>query len=399
MNSNKKLSMKIAITYLLFVALLTLFRSGVSGILSLYYVEKGMENHAISSIKSFQNIGILVGLLPAGFLADRIGRLKVLMFSSWVMATSFVVMLISNSQLNFSLAEMLYGIGLALNSGILIAYISDLQLEKNVFLSNQTIGRRTTVLNISTLIGGNIGTFLFARNYNLPLYFSITGLFLYPIIILGWTHLMEFKDNSSINSLKKTNFYKKDKFSINKLLLHVSIINLIFEIGIQFIMVYWSIYFVQKLNFNLSIIYTLMLLSVIFGNEIYVLGSKKRSNHMLVVISAFLMTISTILIGILENKIGSLIFFILFELCTGIFTNAVHVLQNQALLNQEKKSKTLSSIDFFTEIIIIISLQFINVSIEFLGVKIMFVISGCLFATIIVKEKLNLKGRKIKNGI
>ncbi|WP_394206372.1 hypothetical protein [Lactococcus chungangensis] len=59
--------------------------------------------------------------------------------------------------------------GLALNSGILLAYINDLQLERNVFLSNQTIGRRTTILNISTLIGGNIGTLLFDKNYRAPL--------------------------------------------------------------------------------------------------------------------------------------------------------------------------------------------------------------------------------------
>ena len=68
-----------------------------------------MASHEISSIKSFQNIGILLGLLPAGFLADKLGRLKVLMFSSWTIAVSFIIILLSSSQLNFSLAELLYG--------------------------------------------------------------------------------------------------------------------------------------------------------------------------------------------------------------------------------------------------------------------------------------------------
>lgn len=320
------------------------------------------------------------------------------MFSSWTIAVSFIIILLSSSQLNFSLAELLYG-GLALNSGILLAYINDLQLERNVFLSNQTIGRRTTILNISTLIGGNIGTLLFDKNYNLPLYFSIIGLFLYPIIVFGWTRLMGFGDNSATSLLKQNRVWRIEKFSINKLLLHISLLNLIFEIAIQFILVYWSIYFVQKLNFNLSFVYTLMMLSVILGSEIYVVGSKKLFNHNLLILSVVVMGLSVIFIGVFESKVFSLFFFSLFELCTGIFTSSVHVVQNRALLKQEHKSKTLSIIDFSTEIVIIICLQFINFGMKLISIKLMFIVSGCLLFPIATLVGLCLRGRKEKNGI
>ena len=81
----KSVSFKIAILFLVF----TLFRSSMSGIFSLFYAKNGIPDANISSIKSFQNIGIIFGLLPAGYLADRIGRLKVLALSSLVIATSF----------------------------------------------------------------------------------------------------------------------------------------------------------------------------------------------------------------------------------------------------------------------------------------------------------------------
>ena len=78
---SKSVSFKIAVLFLTFTAVFTLFGSSMSGIFSLFYAKNGIPNANISSIKSFQNIGIMLGLLPAEYLADRIGRLKVLALS------------------------------------------------------------------------------------------------------------------------------------------------------------------------------------------------------------------------------------------------------------------------------------------------------------------------------
>ncbi len=51
---------------------------------------------------------------------------------------------------------------------------------------------------------------------------------------------MGFGDNSATSLLKQNRVWRIEKFSINKLLLHISLLNLIFEIAIQFILVYWS---------------------------------------------------------------------------------------------------------------------------------------------------------------
>ena len=84
-----RIEKQIVFIFLLFTAFFTLFRSSMSGIFSLFYANNGIPDSSISSIKSFQNIGIIFGLLPARYLADRIGRLKVLALSSLVIATSF----------------------------------------------------------------------------------------------------------------------------------------------------------------------------------------------------------------------------------------------------------------------------------------------------------------------
>lgn len=150
----KSVSFKIAILFLVF----TLFRSSMSGIFSLFYAKNGIPDANIGSIKSFQNIGIVFGLLPAGYLADRIGRLKILALSSLVIATSFFILILFRNFFFFSAAELLYGIGLALNSGTLLAYVTDLQEQNKIAPSNKLMGMQIIILNLTTLIGGNIGT-------------------------------------------------------------------------------------------------------------------------------------------------------------------------------------------------------------------------------------------------
>ena len=49
----KSVSFKIAILFLVFTAVFTLFRSSMSGIFSLFYAKNGIPDANISSIKSF----------------------------------------------------------------------------------------------------------------------------------------------------------------------------------------------------------------------------------------------------------------------------------------------------------------------------------------------------------
>ena len=195
----KSVSFKIAILFLVFTAVFTLFRSSMSGIFSLFYAKNGIPDANIGSIKSFQNIGIVFGLLPAGYLADRIGRLKVLALSSLVIATSFFILILFRNFFFFSAAELLYGIGLALNSGTLLAYVTDLQEQNKIVPSSKLMGMQIIILNLTTLIGGNIGTWLFGIKDTAPIWFAMLGLALYPALIWFMISILSFSDNRASN--------------------------------------------------------------------------------------------------------------------------------------------------------------------------------------------------------
>lgn len=195
----KSVSFKIAVLFLVFTAVFTLFRSSMSGIFSLFYAKNGIPDANIGSIKSFQNIGIVFGLLPAGYLADRIGRLKVLALSSSVIATSFFILILFRNFFFFSMAELLYGIGLALNSGTLLAYVTDLQEQNKIAPSSKLMGMQIIILNLTTLIGGNIGTWLFGIKDTAPVWFAMLGLALYPALIWFMISILSFSDNRASN--------------------------------------------------------------------------------------------------------------------------------------------------------------------------------------------------------
>lgn len=132
----------------------------------------------------------MLGLLPAGYLADRIGRLKVLSLSSIVIASSFLILILFRNFLFFSLAELL--ILLLLNVG--------------------------------------------------------------------------------------------------------------YDCGTQFILIYWSIIYVEKLGFNLSLVYTLFMCALILGSLIFNRISTFASSRSITILNTLCMISVLVLSGILENK-------------------------------------------------------------------------------------------------
>ncbi|WP_257796458.1 hypothetical protein [Lactobacillus johnsonii] len=153
----------------------------------------------------------MLGLLPAGYLADRIGRLKVLSLSSIVIASSFLILILFRNFLFFSLAELL--ILLLLNVG--------------------------------------------------------------------------------------------------------------YDCGTQFILIYWSIIYVEKLGFNLSLVYTLFMCALILGSLIFNRISTFASSRSITILNTLCMISVLVLSGILENKYLLLSLFLLIELLMGMMSGQI----------------------------------------------------------------------------
>ena len=396
---SKSVSFKIAVLFLIFTAVFTLFRSSMSGIFSLFYAKNGIPNANISSIKSFQNIGIMLGLLPAGYLADRIGRLKVLSLSSIVIASSFLILILFRNFLFFSLAELLYGIGLALYSGTLIAYITDLQEQNQLSPNSKLMGMQVITLNLTTLIGGNIGTGLFAITDTAPVWFALIGLGLYPAFIFVMIKFLSFSDNKAAhkrknNSIKNiASFFKKRTFWILLLL------NVGYDCGTQFILIYWSIIYVEKLGFNLSLVYTLFMCALILGSLIFNRISTFASSRSITILNTLCMISVFVLSGILENKYLLLTLFLLIELLMGMMSGQISATSNEAIYGESNKSTMLSTVSFIAEILVSLSLFVSNAIMKWAGnLKVMFFVSAAYFSIILLiipvikqKEELNAK--------
>lgn len=396
---SKSVSFKIAVLFLIFTAVFTLFRSSMSGIFSLFYAKNGIPNANISSIKSFQNIGIMLGLLPAGYLADRIGRLKVLSLSSIVIASSFLILILFRNFLFFSLAELLYGIGLALNSGTLIAYITDLQEQNQLSPNSKLMGMQVITLNLTTLIGGNIGTGLFAITDTAPVWFALIGLGLYPAFIFVMIKFLSFSDNKAAhkrknNSIKNiASFFKKRNFWILLLL------NVGYDCGTQFILIYWSIIYVEKLGFNLSLVYTLFMCALILGSLIFNRISTFASSRSITILNTLCMISVFVLSGILENKYLLLTLFLLIELLMGMMSGQISATSNEAIYGESNKSTMLSTVSFIAEVLVSLSLFVSNAIMKWTGnLKVMFFVSAAYFSIVLLiiplikqKEELSTK--------
>ena len=396
---SKSVNFKIAVLFLTFTAVFTLFRSSMSGIFSLFYAKNGIPNANISSIKSFQNIGIMLGLLPAGYLADRIGRLKVLSLSSIVIASSFLILILFRNFLFFSLAELLYGIGLALNSGTLIAYITDLQEQNQLSPNSKLMGMQVITLNLTTLIGGNIGTGLFVFRDIAPVWFALIGLGIYPAFIFVMIKFLSFSDNKAAhkrknNSIKNiASFFKKRNFWILLLL------NVGYDCGTQFILIYWSIIYVEKLGFNLSLVYTLFMCALILGSLIFNRISTFASSRSITILNTLCMILVFVLSGIIENKYLLLTLFLLIELLMGIMSGQISATSNEAIYGESNKSTMLSTVSFIAEILVSLSLFISNAIMKWAGnLKVMFFVSAAYFSIVLLiiplikqKEELSTK--------
>lgn len=379
----KSVSFKIAVLFLVFTA---------------FYAKNGILDANISSIKSFQNIGIMFGLLPAGYLADKVGRLKVLALSSLIIATSFFILILFRNFFFFSMAELLYGIGLALNSGTLLAYVTDLQEQNKIAPSSKLMGMQVIVLNLTTLIGGNIGTWLFGIKDTAPIWFAMLGLVLYPVFIWFMVSFLSFSDNRASNK-------KKDKYNIKKIISFFSkrnfwillLLNVGYDCGTQFILIYWSIIYVEKLGFNLSLVYTLFMCALILGSVLFSKISTFVNSKAITLLNTGSMIGAFVLSGTIGNKYLLLFLFLLIELLMGMMSGQISATSNEAIYGESNKSTMLSTISFIAEILVSVSLFISNSIMKVFGdLKVMFFVSAVYFGVVLltiplIKEKQNVR--------
>ncbi|WP_153232404.1 MFS transporter [Lactobacillus gasseri] len=254
------------------------------------------------------------------------------------------------------------------------------------------------ILNLTTLIGGNIGTWLFGIKDTAPIWFAMLGLVLYPVFIWFMISFLSFSDNRASDKKKDrykikniVDFFRKRNFWILLLL------NVGYDCGTQFILIYWSIIYVEKLGFNLSLVYTLFMCALILGSMLFSKISNFVSSKNLTLLNTVCMITAFILSGILENKYLLLFLFLLIELLMGMMSGQISATSNEAIYGESNKSTMLSTVSFIAEILVSVSLFISNSIMKIFGdLKVMFFVSAVYFGIVLliiplIKEKQDVR--------
>ena len=189
--------------------------------------------------------------------------------------------------------------------------------------------------------------------------------------------VLSFSDNKAMNKQQTNNiknivgFFRKRNFWILLLL------NVDYDCGTQFILIYWSIIYVEKFGFNLSVVYTLFMFALILGSSIFNKLSVLANTKSITILNITCMILAFILSGIIENKYLSLILFLLIELLMGMMSGQISATSNEVIYGESNKSTMLSTVSFIAEILVSFSLFISNAIMKIAGnLKVMFFVSA-----------------------
>ena len=162
-------------------------------------------------------------------------------------------------------------------------------------------------------------------------------------------------------------------------------LNVGYDCGTQFILIYWSIIYVEKLGFNLSLVYTLFMCALILGSILFSKISTSVNSKNLTLLNTVCMIGAFVLSGALENKYILFCLFLLIELLMGMMSGQISATSNEAIYGESNKSTMLSTISFIAEILVSIMKVFGDL-------KVMFFVSAVYFGVVLltiplIKEK------------
>lgn len=395
MEDNKHLiRWKITATLIILFSSFEFFRTVFSAVYSVYYIDRGLELGDVSSIKVFQMIGILIFEIPSGYLADKYGRIKILIISVLVMAASFLGLAASRDYITFAISEFVYGIALALSSGTIYTYINQYQEDEKVVIENSSLGHLTSIVNLVTFISGNIGAFLYKYNPYIPFLLGALGFLVYPLIVWILFKKFKLKDNRAkvLEGQTRTGFLdNRDIYKRGfRLLL---IFNILFIATSQFIYQYWSVYFIKVIDLNANLAFSVMLVASIIGGYVFVYISRRLSFKHVITCSVLVISLPLILIKISPPLI-SLMLFSISQIGRGMMTSLSFKLINDVSFLFEKKSMTLSIMETITQIFNIFSLLLIGYLVNIFSLNTIFVVVGVIYIFLIPVAK-----RIINNSI
>lgn len=298
----------------------------ISPVVVFFYQNKGLNYLQILSLESVLVLFIFLSEVPTGILADKIGRKNTIILGCIVNLIGSILFLLSNNYILFIIVFALSGIGIALFSGTIEAYIYDYLKEKQI--ENQMkkyIGLYYSYCTIGSVIASIIGSIICKNleeiSFIYALSITVIGSIIALIISITLKNKKKLKDkeDEDLNSFRMLlEGFKLIK--TNKHLLYIILLNIFASPFVYCLSYLYQPYL--KLS-GVSIIFfgiisaVASFVSLIANKYVYKL-EKLLGDKLTLFISVFLPSLFYIFMSIVFHQILSVFLYILLRGIIGL---------------------------------------------------------------------------------
>lgn len=350
----------------------------VISFITIFWLNKGLTMTEVFLLQSIFALFVLILEVPSGYFADKFGRKKAMIIGSIFTFLGFLYYCFAGSFLQFVFIEALLAVGVSFCSGSNSAMLYDTLLSLNREKEyHKTESRYFAVTGYSCAIATIMGSFL-AEKYMQEAFYLQAFVFIFPIFLS--ISLVEPKLHKEAGTAK-INFNKILHYSYR----HQEIKWLIFYSGFlassTLAIVWYSQPFMKYIGIPIAffgVIWALLsFLRGVFSNlspqlEKF-LGRKKIL--FILVISPF---IGYLGLGIFQNSIWAVVFFICFQFSFAVSTPVIKNYINN-LVESNMRATVLSLQSMMQRLIFTITGPFLGWILDLYSFRVAFVFSAFFF--------------------
>ena len=301
-----------------FILLETVFylHTGIIGaVYTLYLLSLGLSIFEANMISAIFNVASIVFEVPSGAMCDSVGKRKTALFAGVSLFLAMFCFLSSINILVVILGQIFWGLSYALESGTIEAWLVNDDFLKGSALDSIFAASRK-IQGITMIIGSFIGTWMaeYSLNYIwcVPCFSSIC----FIIMVLRFIDDRKMAQSpSSVLSLYQTSL-KYIKMGPNLIIKNRQLTYLyIFVMLMGFVssplMIFWSVYLNQidsRFSYMyLSIVWFLIQLSIIAGNQILEMIGMYMERKKILTIAFLIFGISILLMNVKKGLLAAVV--------------------------------------------------------------------------------------------
>jgi|GEM_PF-518157 len=358
-----------------------------------YFYNYGLTKLSTNVLSSLFTITVFLMEIPTGAYADIFGIRKCLLLSGIFLTSSMATFLIGNSLYFFALAQILWGLSFAFESGALEAWMVNRSGFKGQQLDN-AFARSRKINSLLSILGGLIAGLLSGLSLKWPWFLSLLTALLYLMLVYRGVDDEKIENEKKVINVKHGLLSMRSiigtsiSYSINNVTVKTLIIfNIVISFCFSPVFVYWSPYLSALFNkgtWILGWIWVVIKIANYAGNSILERISKCNVNRKLTMgLSLICISVALIIAALSSNFYIVLLMFITFEILIEIITPLQNAIINEWIPNEER-----ATVLSFNSMICRLSNFFSLLIMGYIGDKISmqytWIISGILILTNLV---------------